>query len=162
MSADPAAVTDAEFDRLSWHDDTIYALRLDTADSARGLWRSDLVLDIDHIVEWVCGVDQRPRFRVAPATLAFHDVTDLKLAIDWGDSGHRTALHVMTVDRITRANIADQQICLDRVYYRWTIALNGPKGGAISFGASDFSQTLRAAPVLLDQQQLPIADRAKL
>jgi hypothetical protein len=162
MSTAPAAVTHADFDRLSWHDDTIYGLRLDTADPDRGLWRSDLVLDIDHIVEWVCGIDKRPKFRVAPATLVFHDVTDLSLAIDWGDTGHRTALHEMAIDGIARAPVANQQICLDRAYYRWTIALNWPKGGAIAFGASGFTQTLRAAPVLLDEQQLPVADRIPL
>ncbi len=91
---------------------------------------------------------------MAPATLVFHNVTDVKIGIDWGDSGHRAALHPVSIDRITRARIENQQICLDRPYYRWQIALNWPRGGDISFGASDFTQSLRAAPVLQEQQQL--------
>ena len=117
------------------------------------------MLDLDHIVEWVCGADPSVRFRVAPATLTFHDVTDLKVALDWGNSGHRTALSEPQIDRITRAPVADQQIGLERPYYRWEIAFNWPRGGALGFGASGFSQILRAAPVLLDQQRLPPADR---
>lgn len=151
--------TDADFARLSWHDDTLYGLRLEVGDVARDDWRSELVLDLDHIVEWVCGADRSARFRVAPATLTFHDVTDLRVALDWGHSGHRTALSEPQIDRITRAAVADQKICLDRPYYRWRIAFNWPRGGEIGFGASGFSQTLRTAPALLDQQRLPPADR---
>jgi hypothetical protein len=112
-------VSDADFARLSWHDDTVYGLRFAVGDIARGDWRSELVLDLDHIVEWLCGQDRSVRFRVAPATLIFHDVTDLRIALDWGDSGHRMALGEPQIDAITRAAFADQKICLDRPYYRW-------------------------------------------
>ncbi len=146
--------TGADFADLSWHDNMLYGWRFDVGDPEIGTWHSDFVLDIDHIVEWVCGTEGSVMFRVAPATLVFHDVTDVKIGIDWGDSGHRTALHPVSIDRITRAPIEIQQICLDRPYYRWQIVLNWPRGGELSFGASDFTQTLRAAPVLQEQQQL--------
>jgi hypothetical protein len=74
--AQPASSPDLE-DR-SWHDDALYGMRRDIGNVARGDWRSDLVLDIDHIVEWLCGADEQCRFRVAPATLTFHHVTDLR------------------------------------------------------------------------------------
>jgi hypothetical protein len=153
----PSAST-PEFDVLAWHDNALYGLRLDIGDGSRGDWHSDLVLDIDHIVEWLCGPDDRVRFRVAPATLRFHDATDLRIAIDCGDSGGQIALHALSIDAVTRERIEDQKICLDRPYYRWRIALNSPQGGAITFGASGFTQTLGAEPVVLGQQQLP-ADR---
>ena len=152
-------LTHADFARLSWHDDTLYGLRIAVGDVAQGDWRSELVLDLDHIVEWVCGAAGGVRFRVAPATLVFHDATDLEIALDWGDSGHRTALSEPQIDRITRAPVKDQQICLDRPYYRWQIAFNWPHGGHIACGASGFTQTLRAAPTLLDEQRLPPAAR---
>ena len=155
--AQPASNPD--FDDRSWHDNALYGVRLDVGDSARGDWHADLVLDIDRIVEWLCGADGQVRFRVAPATLTFHHVTDLRIAIDCGDSGGQVALHPLSIDRITREQIADKKICLDRPYHRWRIALNAPQGGAIVFGASGFTQILRADPVLLDQQQLPPADR---
>jgi len=153
-------VSDADFARLSWHDDTVYGLRFEVGDIARGDWRSELVLDLDHIVEWLCGKDRSVRFRVAPATLIFHDVTDLRIALDWGNSGHRTALGEPQIDAITRMQVLDQKICLDRPYYRWRIALNWPRGGELTFGATGFTQTLRAAPVLLDQQRLPPEGRS--
>jgi hypothetical protein len=153
------AVSSLDLDDRSWHDNALYGLRLDVGDHARGDWHADLVLDIDHIVEWLCGVDRRIRFRVAPATLTFNDVTDLRVAIDCGDSGGRIAIQTLSIDRITRERIPDQKICLDRPYYRWRIALNAPQGGLLTFGASGFTQALRAEPVLLDQQQLPPPDR---
>ena len=149
----------SEFERLSWHDDTLYGLRFDVGDSFQGDWRADLVLDIDHIVEWVRGEAGNFRFRVAPATLVFHGVTDLKIAIDWGDSGDRTALHNVSIDGITRKPVPDQEGYPAREHYRWRIALNWPQGSAITFGAHGFTQTLRAEPVLLDEQRLPTGTR---
>ncbi|MGH6899216.1 MAG: ankyrin repeat domain-containing protein [Geminicoccaceae bacterium] len=119
-------VSSPGLDGLSWHDNALYGVGLDVGDCARGDWHADLVLDLDHIVEWLCGVDRQIRFRVAPATLTFHHVTDLQIAIDCGDSGGRIALHALSIDAITRERIRDQKICLDRPYWRWRIALNDP------------------------------------
>ncbi len=151
----------SDFEGLSWHDDTLYGLRFEIGDSFRGDWRADLVLDIDHIVAWVRGEAGQFRFRVAPATLVFHGVTDLKIAIDWGDSGDRTALQVASIAGITREPVPDQEGYPVREHYRWRIALNGPQGGEIAFGARGFTQTLRAEPVLLDQQRLPAGARRR-
>jgi hypothetical protein len=153
------SVPSSNFDDLCWHDNALYGLRLDAGDCARGDWRSDLVLDIDHIVTWLRDADAQVRFRVAPATLTFHDVTDLKIEVDCGDSGGQIALNALSIDAITRERLKDQKICLDRPYWRWRIALNLPQGGAISFGASGFTHVLRAEPVVQDQQQLAPAKR---
>ena len=138
----------------AWHDDTLYGLRLEIGDPERDDWRSNLVLDLDHIVEWICGSEGGAQFRVAPATLTFHDVTDLQIAVDCGDTGGQVALYTLSIDAITRERIVEQKICFDRPYYRWRIALNWPRGGEIRFGASEFTLGLRAEPVLQDQQQL--------
>ena len=151
--------TGDDFARLSWHDNTVYGLRLEIGDPERGDWRSNLVLDIDHIVEWICGSAGSARFRVAPATLSFHHATDLRIAVDCGDSGGQVALHALCIDTVARERIVDQKICLDRPYYRWRIAFNWPRGGEIRFAASDFTLALRAEPVLQDQQQLSPLDR---
>lgn len=142
------------YEPYAWHDDTLRGLRFALGDPDAGDWRADLVLDVDHITAWEAGEDGRIRFRVAPATLTFHHVTDLRLAVDWGDSGHRTALHPCTIDRIERARIANQKICLDRPYWRWRIVLAWPRDGEIAFGASDLTLDLRAEPVLQEEQQL--------
>ncbi len=154
-----ATYTEADFERLSWHDNHVYGLRLDIGDIDADDWRSDLVFDIDHIVEWVRGDDARVRFRVAPARLTFHGVTDLRLGVDWGDSGHRTSLSEMSIAGIERHRIENQMIFLDRPYYRWVIELNSPAGGEIAFGAVGFTQVLRAEPLLIDEQKLKPAQR---
>ena len=58
MTIGPQAV-----DETSWHDNLVFALLFTAGDVAKGDWRSDLVLDIDHICEWICGIDGGARFR---------------------------------------------------------------------------------------------------
>jgi hypothetical protein len=151
--------SDSDFDRLSWHDNIVYGIRFDVGDFFQGDWHSDLILDIDHIVEWVCSIDGGARFRVAPATLTFHNVTDLRIAIDFGDSGCRTAINELSIAAITREPLEDKERFPDQPYHLWRMELNLPQGGEITFGASGFTQTLRAEPVLLDAQRLSAADR---
>lgn len=150
-----------DFSQFSWHDNLVYAMRLCAPDPDRGDWRSELELDIDHIVEWICGDDGSVRFRVAPASLVFHNVTDLKIAVDFGDSGNSININELSIHDVAREQLSakEQKICLDRSYYRWRIALNLPQGGEIAFGASSFTQTLRAEPVLTSEQRLVAAER---
>ncbi len=87
-------------------------------------------------------------------------MTDLHVAIDWGKSGFQTAIHGISIAHMTRSQIENQKICLDRPYYEWKIETNFPKEGRITFGASGFTQVLRAAPVLIEEQNLPPSQRA--
>lgn len=154
--------TESDFAQLSWHDCHIWGFELCAGDADEGDWTSDLVLDIDFIVEWLCGVMGGAQFRVAPATLVFHGITDLRITIDWGDSGFRTALHPVSIDRIECEVVEDQKIHLDRPYYSWRIVLNWPQEGVITFGAVGFTQTLRGGAVLKDQQKLSRRERGRL
>ena len=156
-------VSELDFDAMSWHDNIVYGLRFDIGDASQGDWRRDLIFDIDYIAEWVPSGEQggepggeRPvRFRVAPATLTFHDVTDLRIAVDFGDSDCNMAINNLAIANVTRAVVDDRQRFPDQDYYRWRIELNLPQGGEIAFGARGFTQVLRAEPVLLDEQWLP-------
>ena len=132
-----------------WHDNVVYGLSFDRGEPDEGDWRSDLVLDIDHIVEWLCGAPGDFHFRVAPANSRFHDVTDFSIAVDQGDSGGRNAMFEWSIDRVDRLR-------LDRPfdYWRWTIHLHANPGGRIAFCASGFTQHLRAEPVLVAEQRL--------
>ncbi len=156
----PDAVGTEEFERLSWHDNALFGMRIEVGDPDLGTWHSRLLLDIDHILEWICGTDRRPRVLLAPATLCFEDVTDLKVALDQGESGCQVAMQLPTIDRIERVGVAEQKICLVRPYWRWAIRFNQPAGGLIAFGASGFRQSLRAEPALGEEQRYP-ADRAR-
>jgi len=151
-----------EFNPYAWHDDVIHAL---VTHLQQRIWLSEVLFDIDHIVEWVRSVEGKVQFKVAPATLKFHDAGDLCISIDCGDSGGRTALHDLVIDHISRSAIDNQDVRLDRPFYRWRIELNWPKGGFISFASSGFTQTLRAEPQLTDAIRLdtkvrpPIGDQ---
>lgn len=148
-----------DFERIGFHDNYVYGLSIVLGDITAGDWRADLLFAIDHILEWRRGAEGRMQFLVAPAQLAFHQVTDLSLAIDWGDSGWRTALREASIHELHRTPVAVREVALERPYYRWTMALNDPHGGRITFGASDFTLTLRAAAILCDEQRLSPAQR---
>jgi hypothetical protein len=148
-----------DFDAWYWHDSTVHGIRFVVGDSSQDDWTSDLVLDIDFIVEWVKTCP--PQFRVAPATLVFHDVTDLHIALPGMKSGYQVAIGHPSINSAERKAIEDQKVCLDRPYYSWKLTIDYMvEQGEISFGASGFDQTLRAAPMLLDAQSLPSAARA--
>jgi hypothetical protein len=154
--------TESDFDRLSWHDCHVWGFEFRAGDIDQGDWTSDLALDLDFIIEWMCGVSGGAQFRVAPAKLVFHGVTDPSIHIDWGDGGFQCALHEVSIDRIEREAIREQKVYLDRPYYKWTIHLNWPKGGAIFFGAVGFTQTLLGHGVLTGRQSLSIRERRRL
>jgi len=154
--------TEADFERLSWHDCYIWGLKLGAGDPDEDDWTSDLALDIDFIVEWICGVGGGTQFRVAPAMLTFHGVTDLRINVEWSDSGFRQALHQVSIHQIEREPVREQQVYLDRPCYSWRIGLNWPKDGEIVFGAVGFTQLLLADPVLTSKQHLSFRERNRL
>ena len=158
----PTTYTEHEFDRLSWHDCHIWGIELRLGEPDEDDWTSDLALDIDFIVEWLCGVDGGYQFRVAPAWLVFHGVTDLKININWGDSGFQVAPYAASIDRIEREPVRDQKVYLDQPYYGWRVKLNAPASGEVAFGAVGFTQTLHAEPVLTDNQRLSLRERTRL
>lgn len=140
-----------------WHDNVIYGLRFDIGEPEEGDWQSNLIFDIDFIVEWQCGASGECQFRVAPALLTFHGVTDFVIAVDQGDSGGRTAILEWSINRVVRERL---ERAFD--YWRWVIHLNGPPDGKIAFCASGFTQTLTAEPVLFPEQRLSRSARKRL
>lgn len=154
-----SSYTEADFDRLSFHDCHIWGLEFRAGDPDRREWVSDLALDIDYIAEWICGVGGGAQFRIAPASLVFECATDLNIAVNWGESGFRCALHQPSIHGIERERVRDQKICLDRPYYSWKIHLNWPAGGEIAFGAAGFALTTRGEAILTDRQKLSLAER---
>lgn len=135
--------TEADFADLSWHDCRIRGFKFDAGNPERNDWTSDLALDIDFITEWICRKDRAPISRVAPASLVFHGVTDLKIDLNFGDSQHRVSLSGVSIDRIERKRVKNQKVFLDRPYFRWTILLNTPPEGQVSFGAVGFTQLIK-------------------
>jgi hypothetical protein len=136
----------------SWHDNLIYGLHLRCAEPERGIWRSELVLDIDHILEWLPQPGGGMRFLMVPTVLVFHDVSDLAIALDFGfAAGGRLNLNELSIDAIARDPVPGDA----PAYYRWCITLNHPSGGEIRFGASHFTRIPTAPPRLSDEQRYP-------
>jgi hypothetical protein len=148
--------TDADFDHLSWHDNFIHSIHFDAHD-----FQSELRLEIDHIVQWVKPTPDSFAFWIAPASLVFDNVTDLKIDIEFVKSGYQAVIHQVSIHVIERVPVPLQKICRDRAYYVWTIETNWP-AGEISFGASSFIQTTHAQPVLTEHQQLSPLQREQL
>jgi hypothetical protein len=129
-------LTDADFDRMSWHDNHVHGLRIVGAEVADHLVlkSGELVLDLDHIVEWVEHPDRGYRFRIQPSTLRFLEVSELRIVIDY--SGRSQLLYPFSIHGIECAVV-------QRERYKarlWTIRLSFPEG-AITFEAHGFEQT---------------------
>ena len=146
-------VEPSDFSPFLWHDNALHGLRLELGEPDRGDWTSNLVLDIDHIVEWLCEPGTTPMLRVAPALLTFFNAGDLHIGIDCGDSQGQVALHELSIDRIERQPIPG------RALYRWRVQFNWPAGGFIHFAASDYRLTLRGAAHLSQSSRLAPALR---
>lgn len=140
--------TEADFDSLSWHDNHIHALRFVEGTDGSG----DLVLDIDHIVEWLQR-EGRFQFRIIPATLTFHEVMFPRIAIDFAAvSAAFGPLMISGIERRTE----------HRAHYVariWKIPVTFPKG-EIEFEARGFTQRARGPAILSDSQNLSVQERS--
>ncbi len=142
--------TNADFDQLSWHDNHLHGFTVREGEQALG----ELALDIDFILEWLCDKDSGScEFRIAPATLTFHEVSDLVVALDYVTT--TAALCPASIGEITRESRADPS---GYRTFNWRIDINWP-AGCIRFIASGFSQILRAAPIVVPQQYLSPGQR---
>ena len=152
-----APETEADFDRMSWHGCRIWKIEI-VAGSVDG--QADLVLGLDLVVDALCGFDREAQFKLAPAALTFHAVTDLKIGVDCGDSGYRLMVQPMSIAEITRAPTKDPS--KDPSYHAWRVRLGWPRDGEINFGAKGFHQVLLAEPILCETNFLTGAQRRQM
>lgn len=141
------------FEKFNWHDNAIHGFRIvEGADGCSG----ELILDIDFIVEWL--LPESPNnafmFRVAPADLTFHDVTNLVISIDYASS--TAAFQPMAIHEIHR-----EIVTYPNGYssFAWKIAINWPRNSTISFHSNGFTQVMRKPPLTSDVQHLSPAER---
>lgn len=131
---------EADFQAMSWHDNHVHGLRIAEGSDGAG----ELVLDIDHILEWLQPTESTFAFRVAPATLTFHEVMDLRVEFDYAAAS--AGIVPPSIHEIVR----DGSL--------WTIAINWPSG-QITFSGSRFTQVLRREPAVFDHQCLEQHER---
>ena len=146
----PSRWTDADFESLTWHDCTIHSMGLDQ----NGEYQSDLLIDLDFLLEWLPTSAGKFQFRIAPALLRFHNVDKLVIQtlLDFKQP--------MQISEVTRCRRDDPGY----TNYHWTIKLHTFPGreNQIAFDATGFSQELTARPVVTDHQSLQLAERLKM
>ncbi|MDZ4076523.1 MAG: hypothetical protein U1E04_17440 [Hylemonella sp.] len=141
------------FEGNRWHDNAIHGFRMvEGADGCSG----ELVLDIDFIVEWLSpeSGNNAFSFRIAPADLTFHDVTELVISIDYASS--TAALQPMTIHEIHREAVTYQN---GHSSFAWRLEINWPRNSSISFSSSGFTQVLRKQPISSGAQYLRPSER---
>jgi len=134
--------TDAQFDAMSWHDNHVHALRLVAGEHGAG----DLVLDIDHIVEWIPDASGF-RFRVVPAWLTFRNVANLRLHLDFATP--TAAFGPFSIEDVERNGATRER----HAALAWRIVFNWPDGD-LAFDSTGFVQRARGVPVVNDAQVL--------
>ena len=137
---------ESHFDEMSWHDNHVHGLRIREGPNG---WDGQLELDIDYILEWLRPTESTFAFRIAPATLTFVDVLELRIEIDYAAIGFATTcFSIAGIIREARGGST-----------RWTLELNHPNG-SISFIATGFRQVLRAQPMVTSSQSLTEHERS--
>jgi len=141
--------TDADFERMGWHDARIHALA----------WcqeSGELLLDLDYIVEWPaqCGPDGDFEFWTVPATLVFEFVTELRVDLrPW------PAFDVIDLQRSAEPVEHGPLGSSNEQTWLWTISCHE---GAILLRGTGFRQYARRAPVLNTMQSLSLEERGGL
>jgi hypothetical protein len=146
MDSERTTWTESDFDQISWHDNHVHGIQILAGEYGSG----KVVLDIDHIIEWICTDGSSCTFRIAPANLTFHEVTDLRIELDYASK--MAGLTPFSIDRIQR------EVFHPLTGYRWTIDVNWPKG-LITFQATGFTQELRGKVLIKDEQWLAPDER---
>ena len=139
-------LTTKNFEKIGWHDCKIYGLAFDDLSF-------NLYLDIDYISEWIepSKEDEGYKFRVAPATLNFHNVWNISFDIETNLS--------LEIDNITRNNPhspKNKEIYPNAIEYDWLIEL---QQGEISFKSIGFDLHLREQPIKMQMQTLSLKER---
>lgn len=130
--------TEADFDRMGWHDASVYAWRLAG---------QELLLDIDYIFQWNQPEVEGTSFTfwVAPATLAFQQVQHVEFDFDFIGTDPFKA-DAMEIDSLERE--ADNE---------WVVQFHN---GYLGFRAAGFTQHIRRAPSFEFGQQVSFPGRA--
>ncbi len=139
-----ALFTEADYDRMSWHDAPIHALALGAVDF-------ELSLDIDYIYQWI---DPPPgetyyKFWLGPATLVFERVYDLKFDLH----SHQGSLTVLGIERSDGKPSRVSDALTD---WLWTLDC---LEGDVTFRATGFRQFARRPAVLVSKQMLTASER---
>ena len=140
--------TTSDFESMGWHDNAVHAFRIEEGENGEG----EFILDIDYIDQWISG-DKYFEFLICPAVLQFHQVTDLRVSLDYATP--TAGLCPFSLDAIERE---------EHVYpngyasFAWVLRVNWPDG-EITFRSPGFTQTQSSGSLLSTRQSLRPCDR---
>lgn len=137
---------ESDFEKMGWHDCKIYALAFKDEDF-------ELMLDIDYILKWVNPEGSKTHFKfwVAPATLVFRNVWDLKIDLE-----SSLNLEIQDLHRENPRSPKNVNHVEESTEYDWKIETHN---GEITFKSVGFKLYLRNDPVLLDTQKIEQKER---
>jgi len=134
-----------QFELMTWHDNTLHGISFVDENFA-----NDLVLDIDYIEQWLDEAGHY-RFKVAPAKLVFHEVSQLKVSL-MSDGPQTMFAYLATINGIGREQIGENR-------YKWVVDLLGCKENSITFEASGFTQETYREAIISTSQHLTVDQR---
>ena len=137
--------TEADFDQMGWHDSHIHAVAFLPSEF-------EVAFDIDYVLQWVQpSEDEYYRFWVAPATLVFENIHDLKFDIEPFNAVEIADLHRDDPQRPKNADYIGRD-----TEWRWRIETHQ---GDITLRAIGYKQYVRRQPVFGRSQSLEVAAR---
>lgn len=138
-----------DFEVMGWHDVNIYGVIIEKGEEP---WQGNLIFDIDYIFEWVHPVPPQKYFSfwVAPCTLIFKEVYELRINID--QQGN--TLELFDFDGITM--VSKKKLDNGSTIYEWLLELHI---GEIQFKSLGFEQMVRRAPIYTNSQVLSLDER---
>jgi hypothetical protein len=139
------------FDEMSWHDVHVHGFRIVQNDPTNGT--AELMLDIDYILEWRES-NGAFSFVVSQATLQFHEVFGLRLALDYATP--TAGMCPFSLAGIKRERFEHQT---GYSSYRWRLYINWPSG-QIEFESPGFTQCLVGQPYTQPSQWLEPSQRS--
>ena len=118
----------------------------------------NVILDIDHILEWLmpCEWRENCRFLVAPAFLIFREACDFRISLDYMASS--AALQPAMISELKR-----QEITYPNGFksFEWVVELNWPQGN-IQLKATSVELEIRTSAVECENQSLSAEERKVL
>lgn len=145
--------TEEDFGRMDWHDSQVYGIAF-AGD------HGEFSLDIDYLFEWVCPTPEMMTdgemdlsFWLAPCTLTFEQVRDLKINL------MVSSWITLQISQISRANPRQplrSPYPGKKLEYDWLMVT---QQGNISFTATSFRQYVRQRPILSDSQVMNLEKR---
>lgn len=144
---DKSIWTEEDFEIMGWHDSLIYAISLGKD--------FEFIMDIDYIFKWVHPNEDGKHFKfwVAPCTLIFENVYDLKSDFDISEPFE---LEIADITRDNPKRPSNAEYIQRETEYDWKIET---QQGEITFTSVGYKQVVRQLPIFLEGQTIGLDAR---